>query len=53
MSDLHITLDIILADPSNKLKENEKKKNGTDRLYRLIMTESTHLIWKIRCERVI
>jgi len=52
-SDLHITLGTILASPSTKLKENRKKKDGTDRLYRLIMTESAHLIWKLRCERVI
>ncbi|KAF5378486.1 hypothetical protein D9615_007135 [Tricholomella constricta] len=27
-----------------------KPKVGADRLYKIIMTESTHLIWKLRCE---
>ncbi len=45
-SDLYITLGTILTSPSIKLKENRKKfeKKGTSRLYKLIMTESAHLI---------
>ena len=52
-TDLTITVGTILASPNGILKEKEKKKNGTSRLYRLIMSESAHLIWKLRCERVI
>ena len=29
-----------------------RRKFGAERLYRILMTESAHLIWKIRCERV-
>ncbi|KZT17994.1 hypothetical protein NEOLEDRAFT_1081388, partial [Neolentinus lepideus HHB14362 ss-1] len=30
-----------------------KSLPGTDRLYRIIMSQSAFLIWKLRCERVI
>ncbi|KAI1783861.1 hypothetical protein LXA43DRAFT_838491, partial [Ganoderma leucocontextum] len=30
-----------------------KPPKGTDRLMRIALTESAHLIWKLRCERVI
>lgn len=30
-----------------------KKRPGSARLFRILVTESAHLIWKIRCERVI
>ncbi|KAJ7266621.1 hypothetical protein C8J57DRAFT_1182374 [Mycena rebaudengoi] len=31
----------------------KKSNHGTTRLYRILMSESAHLIWRIRCERVI
>jgi len=52
-TNLAITIGTILVSPSVTFKENEKKKCGASRMYRLIMSESAHLIWKIRCERVI
>jgi ribonuclease HI len=30
-----------------------QRKLGAERLYRIIMTESAHLIWRMRCERII
>ena len=30
-----------------------RRKLGAERLYRILMTESAHLIWRIRCERII
>lgn len=30
-----------------------KRRRGTARLFRILITESAHLIWKLRCERVI
>lgn len=50
---LATTLGTILANPSIMIKGNIKMKNGANRLYRLIMSELAHLIWKMRCERVI
>jgi hypothetical protein len=29
----------------------QRSKGGTDRLFRIVATESAHLIWKLRCER--
>ena len=52
-TNLAISLGTILASPSIMVKGNKRKKNGANRLYRLIMSESAHLIWKLRCERVI
>jgi len=33
--------------------EKSQRKFGAERLYRILMTESAHLIWRIRCERVL
>jgi hypothetical protein len=33
--------------------EKNQRKFGAERLYRILMTESAHLIWRIRCERVL
>ena len=30
-----------------------QRKLGAERLYRIIITESAHLIWRIRCERIL
>jgi len=52
-----ITLADILGSPAieesvedKKLKE---KRSWENRFYRILITESAHLIWKIRCNRVI
>lgn len=34
-------------------KDKSPKSGGPDRLYRILITETAHLIWKLRCERVI
>jgi hypothetical protein len=51
--DLVITLGTILTSPSTVLKENGQDKIGATRLYRIMISESAYLIWKLRCERVI
>jgi ribonuclease HI len=33
--------------------ESKTKPSGVNRLYRILISESVYLIWKIRCERVI
>ncbi|KAJ7924130.1 ribonuclease H-like protein [Mycena leptocephala] len=33
--------------------ESKAKPSGVNRLYRILISESAYLIWKIRCERVI
>jgi hypothetical protein len=33
--------------------EKGQRKSGDTRLYRILVTESAYLIWKLRCERVI
>ena len=46
----------ILASPSVTYKAQQgggKPDKGSTRFYRILMTESAHLIWRIRCERVI
>ncbi|KAE9384357.1 hypothetical protein BT96DRAFT_960906 [Gymnopus androsaceus JB14] len=36
-----------------KIKDSEgKHKPGDSRLYQILVSESTHLIWKMRCDRV-
>jgi hypothetical protein len=35
------------------LSKTGQRKLGAERLYRILMTESAHLIWRIRCERVL
>jgi len=52
-TDLAINLGTILASPCTMIKGNREKRHGTNRLYRIIMSESAHLIWKVGCERVI
>jgi hypothetical protein len=32
---------------------NGKRDHGADRLYRIVISETAHLIWKLRCTRVI
>lgn len=49
-----ITFGIVLAGPVLSLaKLRDKKDVALDRLLRIVVTESTHLIWRLRCERVI
>ncbi|EPT02327.1 hypothetical protein FOMPIDRAFT_1108628, partial [Fomitopsis schrenkii] len=50
-----VTLEAILSAPLRTWKkEGEKKKQeGATRLWRILLTESTFLVWKLRCERVI
>jgi hypothetical protein len=45
----------ILASPSVVCRSQNADSvgEGNTRLYWILMTESAHLIWKIRCERVI
>jgi ribonuclease HI len=33
--------------------ERKKQKHGTQQLYRILMSESAYLIWKLRNDRVI
>ena len=37
----------------NDNRYNPKKKSGTDRLLQILISEAAHLIWVLRCERVI
>jgi ribonuclease HI len=43
---------IISAGLANFKNEEGKMKPGEARLYRILMAESAHLVWKIRCERL-
>jgi ribonuclease HI len=43
---------IISAGLANFKNDEGKIKPGEARLYRILMAESAHLIWKIRCERL-
>jgi ribonuclease HI len=43
---------IISAGLANFKNDEGKMKPGEARLYRILMAESAHLIWKIRCERL-
>ena len=38
---------------SNYKKQNGKPNKGLNRLFRIIVSESMYMIWKIRCERTI
>ena len=38
---------------SNFKKQNGKSDKGLNRLFRIIVSESMYMIWKIRCERTI
>jgi len=52
-----ITVADILGSPAIKEDTDDKKlkekRSWENRFYRILITESAHLIWKIRCERVI
>ncbi|EPS94794.1 hypothetical protein FOMPIDRAFT_25316, partial [Fomitopsis schrenkii] len=50
-----ITLEDILSSTSRTWKEENNKvsKGGAARLWRILVTESAHLVWRLRCERVI
>lgn len=50
-----ITFGVILGCALINIKTGKKKKRivpGTSRLFRILVSESAHLIWKLRCERV-
>ncbi|EPS93746.1 hypothetical protein FOMPIDRAFT_1096920, partial [Fomitopsis schrenkii] len=48
------SLGAVLSSPIAPYKNAKgKPKTGDARLYRILMTESAYLIWKLRCERVI
>ena len=48
------SIGLALGAPAIALHEHmECPPKGADRLTRLVITESVHLIWKLRCERVI
>jgi len=48
------TLGMILASAALKFPHRSREREiGDARLYRILMSESAHLIWKVRCERVI
>ena len=48
------TLGVVLASAALKFQHRDHEKEvGDTRLYRILMSESAYLIWKIRCERVI
>jgi zinc-binding in reverse transcriptase len=48
------TLGVVLASAALKFRHrNHQKEVGDTRLYRILMSEAAHLIWKVRCERVI
>ncbi|KAJ7673854.1 hypothetical protein DFH06DRAFT_1445365 [Mycena polygramma] len=44
---------IITSGLATFKSDDGKVKAGDARLYRILMSESAHLIWKLRCERVI
>jgi hypothetical protein len=47
-------LESILACSFSEAKSvNGKKGRGADRLYRILISETTHQIWKLHCIRVI
>ncbi len=49
-----LSLGMLLGAPAFTLRElRERRTPGLDRLCRIVLTESTHLVWKLRCERVI
>jgi hypothetical protein len=46
----HVRYGTILGCCIARQKE-QHSKGGTNRLFRIVVTESAHLIWKLRCER--
>ncbi|KAI9068536.1 RnaseH-domain-containing protein [Trametes sanguinea] len=50
----HLNIGSLLCAPfASACAERGKKNSADDRLLRIVLTESVHLCWKIRCERVI
>ena len=41
------------AQEGNDNRDNSKKKSSMDRLLQILISEATHLIWVLRCKRVI
>ena len=51
---LDLTYGVLLAAPATSLSGKLEKRNaGADRLAKILLTESAHLIWTLQCERVI
>ncbi|TFK78377.1 hypothetical protein K466DRAFT_614661 [Polyporus arcularius HHB13444] len=51
---LQLSLGVLIGAPGLSMAELKgKRMPGLDRLCRIVLTESTHLVWKLRCERVI
>ncbi|KAI9059681.1 RnaseH-domain-containing protein [Trametes sanguinea] len=49
-----ITFGAVMASPILSMKGlNERTPQASDRFLRIVLTEAVHLIWKLRCERVI
>ncbi|EIW58191.1 uncharacterized protein TRAVEDRAFT_124712, partial [Trametes versicolor FP-101664 SS1] len=49
-----LTFGAMIAGPSLSMEGLTGRKNqGADRLLRIVVAETAHLIWKVRCERVI
>lgn len=49
-----LTIGTILGSPLAKFTTNDgKRRAGANRLYRILITEAAHLIWKLRCDLVI
>ena len=44
----HVSMGAIMACAATK-----KRNAGESRLFRILISESAHLIWRLRCERVI
>ncbi|KAF9028876.1 hypothetical protein BDZ89DRAFT_898370, partial [Hymenopellis radicata] len=48
------TLGLVLGAPLIRIKSSSRKPlPGSTRLLRIVLSESAHLIWSLRCERVI
>ncbi|KAI0698301.1 hypothetical protein C8T65DRAFT_581975 [Cerioporus squamosus] len=51
---LQLSIGAVIGAPNIELKgENGKLMRGPSRLAKLLITEAAHLVWKLRCERVI
>ncbi|KAF9023273.1 hypothetical protein BDZ89DRAFT_1041743 [Hymenopellis radicata] len=48
------TFGLVLGSPLIRLKSDARRSlPGSSRLFRIILSESAHLIWTLRCERVV
>lgn len=47
------TIGDILSCGLITIKRNNARRPGAERLYRILISEAAHLIWKLRCERII